>query len=87
MGAIPFISATMMTENVWLKRGLCAASTLPAISRVNDDDRCVSQVFLGWWLACLAESAIDRTYDPDAHHRLAAYPQANGIGFGVEFTR
>jgi hypothetical protein len=42
---------------------------------------------LGWWLAFLAESAIDRTYDPDAHHHFVAYQQANGIGFGVEYTR
>lgn len=87
MGAIPFISAAKMTDKVWLKGGLYAASTLPAISRVNDDDHYVSQVFLGWWLAYLAESAIDRTYDPDSHHHFVAYPQANGIGVGVEFTR
>jgi hypothetical protein len=47
MGAIPFLSAAKMTDNVWLKGGFYAVSTLPALSRVNDDDHYFSQAFLG----------------------------------------
>jgi len=85
MGAIPFMSAAKMTDNIWLKAALYTASTLPAISRVNDDHHYFSQVFLGWWLAYLAESAVDQSHDPDAHHQLFVYPNPGGIGLGVEY--
>jgi hypothetical protein len=87
MGAIPFISAAKMTDNLWLKGGLYAASTLPAISRINDDDHYFSQVFLGWWLAYLAESAVDRSHNPRPGYSLVAAPQPGGIQIGMEYVR
>lgn len=86
MGAIPFMSAARMTDNIWAKGGLYAASTLPAISRMNDDAHYFSQVFLGWWLAYLAESAVDRSHDPASNRRFFAYPQLGGIGVGLEYV-
>ncbi len=86
MGAIPFISAAKMSDNIWLKGGLYAASTLPALSRVNDDDHYFSQIFLGWWVAYLAGSAIDRTDDANRNHRFLVYPVGDGIGAGVEYV-
>ncbi|MEZ6069860.1 MAG: hypothetical protein R3C10_06170 [Pirellulales bacterium] len=57
MGAIPFMSAAKMTDNIWFKGALYAASALPAMSRVSDDDHYFSQAFLGWWMAYMAASA------------------------------
>ena len=86
IGAIPFISAAKMSDNIWLKGGLYAASTLPALSRVNDDDHYFSQIFLGWWVAYLAGSAVDRTDDAHRNHRFLVYPVGDGIGAGVEYV-
>ncbi len=86
MGAIPFMSAAKMTDNLWLKGSLYAASTLPAISRINDDAHYFSQTFLGWWLAYLAETAVDHSHDPKGNHHLFVYPQPGGMGVGLEYV-
>ncbi len=65
----------------------CAVSTPPAISRVNDDAHYVSQVFLNWWLAFLAESAVDRSDRPNANYHFMAYPNPGGVGVEFNFTR
>jgi hypothetical protein len=61
IGAIPFLSAAMMTDNWLFKLPLYAASTLPALSRLNDDSHYFSQAALGWWIAYLAARSIDNT--------------------------
>lgn len=86
MGAVPFLSAAKMTDNIWLKSGLYVASTLPALSRLSDDDHYFSQAFLGWWLAYLAASAVDRSHDPDSHHRFVVYPEGDGVIAGLEYN-
>ena len=60
-GAIPFLSAAMMTDEPVLKYGLYAASVLPGLARINDDHHYFSQVFLGWSLSFLSALAIDYT--------------------------
>ena len=82
MGAIPFMSAAKMTDNLWLKGSLYAASTIPGISRINDDRHYFSQVMLGWWLAYLAESAVDHSHNPNANQRFFVCPNPGGIGVG-----
>lgn len=84
MGAIPFMSAARMTDNPWLKGGLYAASTLPGLSRVNDDDHYFSQVLLGWWIAYLASNAVDRTHQKNPRSQFYPYPMANGVGIAFE---
>lgn len=81
MGAIPFISAAKMTDDIWLKAGLYAASTLPGVSRINDDAHYFSQVFLGWWLAYLAETAVDHSIGARSTWQIG--PSANGLGITV----
>ena len=61
IGAIPFLSAAMMARHPLLKWPLYAASTLPALSRINDDAHYFSQAFLGWWIAFLAARSVDNT--------------------------
>jgi hypothetical protein len=66
IGAIPFLSAAEMVENRVLKSLLYAGSTLAGLSRVNDDQHYTSQVLLGWWIAYLAETSVDRS---ETHRR------------------
>ena len=63
VGAVPFLSAAYMTERRWLRYSLIAASTLPAISRVNDDAHYPSQAAMGWSFAFLAAQTVHRTRD------------------------
>lgn len=85
MGAIPFISAAKMTNNLWLKSALYVASATPAVSRVNDDNHYFSQAFLGWWIAYIAANAVDRSHNPEANHHLFFYPQPDGVALGFEY--
>jgi hypothetical protein len=66
MGALPFINAAKMTENPWAKATLYAGSTLAPLSRVNDAAHYPSQSALGWWMAYLAATAVDRTEAADS---------------------
>ncbi|MCA9211524.1 MAG: phosphatase PAP2 family protein [Planctomycetales bacterium] len=61
VGAVPFLSAAYMTDNKILRRTLIAASTLPAISRLNDDAHYASQAMMGWSLAFFAANAVNNT--------------------------
>lgn len=60
-GAIPFLTAAMMTDEPILKYSLYIFSTLPGLARVNDDHHYFSQVFLGWAISFLSAKAIDKT--------------------------
>jgi len=61
VGAVPFLSAAYMTKRRWLRYSLIAASTLPAISRINDDAHYPSQALMGWSFALLAARAVHLT--------------------------
>lgn len=61
MGAIPFISAAKMTDNMAMKSLCYLGSLLTGYSRVNDEGHYLSHVLLGWGLAYLAETAVDRS--------------------------
>ena len=84
MGAIPFLAASELTDNrLW--GGFCvAASTLPGLSRINDDDHYVSQVLLGWTLAYLSYRAVSRTDLPEDHWKLSPWQAGNAQGIGLE---
>lgn len=60
IGAMPFITAAMMQENIYLKAALYAASPLAGLSRINDDKHYLSQVVIGWYLAYLSARTVDR---------------------------
>ncbi|QDU87726.1 PAP2 superfamily protein [Pirellulimonas nuda] len=85
MGSIGFLSAAKMTDRPGLKALLYAGSTLPALSRINDDDHYASQVVLGWGLAYLAVSAVDDTYREERPYRLLPGPVGDGLGVNVMF--
>ncbi|MCA9247503.1 MAG: hypothetical protein KDA42_10320 [Planctomycetales bacterium] len=87
MGAVPFLSAAKMTDRPWLKGSFYLASTLPALSRVNDDDHYFSQAFLGWWIAYLASTAVDSAHHPASNRRWFVYTQRDAVGVGFEFVQ
>lgn len=83
MSSLPFINAAKMTQNRWLKTTFYAGSLLGPLSRVNDDAHFTSQVALGWWMAYVSATAIDRTQFGDGH--LQIYPYASTNGYGAMF--
>lgn len=61
MGAIPFLSAAKMADNIYLKSSFYLASILTGLTRINDNKHFISQVALGWWIAYISSDAIDKT--------------------------
>lgn len=84
MGAIPFLTAAQMTENRGAKIALVFASTLPAWSRVNDNDHYLSQAVLGWLLGYLAVTAVSDTNTESGSWRVVPIPPEHGEGIGLE---
>lgn len=87
MGAVPFISAAKMTDNIWLKAAFYTASLVPGMSRITDDAHYPSQVFLGWTLAYIAATAVDQT--DRGTHDVHFFPWIIGdaVGVGAEVSR
>jgi membrane-associated phospholipid phosphatase len=79
MGTVPFLVAANMTEDKYVKSGLYLASTLTAVSRVNDDKHFVSQAILGWYLAYSSVNSIFKTNKQSANseNNLTILPIVN----------
>jgi len=76
-GAVPFITAAKMERNPYLKGLLYAASPIAALSRINDDKHFFSQAALGWFIAFLSASAVERTGKARSY-TLGAAPLGRG---------
>lgn len=88
MGAVPFITAAKMVDPWWAKGGFYALSTFTAWSRVNDDQHYFSQACLGWWMAYLACSAVDRTENGcDRCYSLVPLTTPEICGVGLVYRR
>ncbi len=83
MGAVPFLSAARMTERRGLKALLYAASTMPGLSRINDDAHYASQSILGWGVAFLASGAVNDTYQLPGEPTMLPGPVADGEGMNL----
>ncbi|WP_404309125.1 phosphatase PAP2 family protein [Neorhodopirellula lusitana] len=83
ISAFPFINAAKMTDRPILKSAFYAGSLLGPLSRVNDDDHYPSQVALGWWMAYVATTAIDRTEKANDNLVLYPYMADNGAAGGM----
>lgn len=59
-GAVPFITAAMMSENIFWKATYYGLSTLTGISRINDDAHYFSQAALGWFLGYLSCDVVGK---------------------------
>lgn len=78
-GAVPFLSAAMMSDPPLLRYGLYVASTLPGISRINSDAHYLSQVILGWSLAFLsARSVYQSDGEREPAYQVGIYPRSDG---------
>jgi hypothetical protein len=78
-GAIPFLTAAMMTDPPLFKYGLYFLSTLPGISRINSNRHYLSQVIMGWTLAFLSARSVyytDLARTPP--FQVGIYPKADG---------
>ena len=85
--AIPFITAAKMSENPYQRAIFYGISTLPGLSRINDDKHYFSQVALGWYLAYLSCAVVDKGNDQRegrVHVQLAPVPK--GIAITVRKT-
>jgi len=85
MGAVPLLTAAKMVDAPFWKTAFYVGSTLPGISRVNDDDHYASQVVLGWWIAYLAATAVDRTAIERQNLSIGPLPMADGVGIGLDW--
>ncbi len=78
-GAVPILTAAMMTDPPLIKGMLYVFSVLPGFARINTNKHYLSQVFLGWSLAYLSASTI---YDTDASRnptfQMNILPKADG---------
>jgi hypothetical protein len=86
VGAVPFLVAAEMSESPAARLGLTLASTLPAWSRIHDNDHYVSQVILGWWLARTAVRSV-KPPRGDSQWDVVPLVSAEAIGAGIEIRR
>ena len=61
LGGVPFIIAAKMSASRYGKGIFYGLSTLPGLSRINDDVHYFSRAALGWYLAYLSCAAIEKT--------------------------
>jgi len=78
-GAIPFLTAAMMSDPPLLRYGLYAFSVLPGVSRINSNRHYLSQVILGWGLAYLsARTVYNSDLERSPTFRVNVYPRSDG---------
>jgi len=58
VGALPFLTASRMTENRWARAGWLVLSFAPGWARLETNDHYPSQVLLGWWISFLAVQSV-----------------------------
>jgi membrane-associated phospholipid phosphatase len=58
MGAVPFLNAAEMTDNLSLKLLFYSGSFLTGYSRINDNKHYLSQTVLGWFMAYLSSTNL-----------------------------
>jgi hypothetical protein len=87
IGAIPFLTAAQLTDSPWAKGTFLAGSTLVAMSRLETDSHYLSQVMLGWWMAYIATSAVERTTLAHSPYTVEPLLFQDGFGLGVGWRR
>ncbi|MEW6161789.1 MAG: phosphatase PAP2 family protein [Nitrospirota bacterium] len=83
IGAVPFITAAKMNDNPYIKGILYGLSVLPGLSRINDNKHYFSQAALGWYLAFLSCSAIEKTESKNRTKFLITPLSGNGVAVFV----
>jgi hypothetical protein len=85
MASVPFVTAAMMAENVWLKSAFYVCSTLPAIGRINDHDHYLSQAALGWFMGYLSVRAVTLTESERESWSVSPTYINGGMGAAMEY--
>lgn len=60
IGAVPLLTAGMMSDSPYVKGVLYGISALPGLSRINDNAHYLSQAALGWYLAWLSCDVVGK---------------------------
>ncbi|MFN3740424.1 MAG: phosphatase PAP2 family protein [Thermodesulfovibrionales bacterium] len=60
IGSVPFITAAISSNDIRTKIVFYTLSTLPGLSRINDNKHYLSQSFLGWYLGYLSCQVVDK---------------------------
>lgn len=79
-GAVPFLTAAMMTDPPLTKAVLYTLSVLPGLSRINSNRHYLSQVLLGWGIAFLSARSVyasDMARTPA--YQVNIYPKCDGF--------
>ena len=85
--AIPFITAAKMSENPYQKAIFYGISTLPGLSRINDDKHYFSHVALGWYLAYLGCAVVEKGNDhQEGQVQVQLSPVPKGFAITVQKT-
>ncbi len=78
-GAIPLLTAAMMTDPPGLRYTLFFLSTLPGLSRIDSDRHYLSQVIMGWALAYLsARSVYQSDSEREPAFQTSVVPKSDG---------
>lgn len=85
MGALPLLTAAEMIDWWPGKLALVVVSFFPGLSRVADDDHYASQALLGWTMAYVAATAVDRTENPDRHVSIFPLISSDHVGAAMEY--
>lgn len=87
VGAVPFLALSAnYPDEPWIKYPAYVASTVAALSRVNDDKHYLSQAFLGWYFAYEAVNAVTETNEMNNKHSTFT-PVLMGDGIGIVYTK
>lgn len=85
MGALPLLTAAEMIDWWPGKLAFIVVSFFPGLSRVADDDHYASQALLGWTMAYVAATAVDRTENPDRHVSILPLISSDHVGAAMEY--
>lgn len=83
VGAIPFLTAASMSENLILKGAFFLTSFLSGWGRIYVDRHYFSQVFLGWSVGFLSVLSVSQTESKIKNMQLVPVVVQNGYGVGV----
>lgn len=86
IGSVPFLTiAYMNKDNAAIKYSAYLASTLAALSRINDNQHYLSQAILGWYLGW---ESVDAVYDVDSNKtgKVTVLPAVGTDSYGIQIS-
>ena len=87
VGAVPFITAAQMSDNLAEKTFFYACSFATSWSRIETDSHYLSQVWVGWWLAYLACDAVNDTQAASRSVNVVPIVDSDMTGIGLLIKR